>query len=105
MKRKQSSSFRFIRQENVKIRIKMLRSIAMPQSEIVQIRAKIEQEIISMRLGLNGLAAGTAKHAFIEAKMHCVGAYEKQLATHIGGEQAVLFSCQTYIRVMEGKEQ
>jgi hypothetical protein len=53
-----------------------------------------------MRLGLNGLAAGIAKHQFIEAKMKRVGGYEDQLAQYIGGEQAILFSCQAYIRVM-----
>jgi hypothetical protein len=77
----------------------------MPQSEIARLRAKIEQEIISMRLGLHGLAAGTAKHTFIEAKMHQVGTYEDQLAAHVGKEQAIQFSCQAYIQGMEGNEQ
>lgn len=77
----------------------------MSTSKVAQLRASIEQEIVAMRLGLSGLAVGTAKHQFIEAKMHRIGAYEDQLATHIGEEQAILFSCQTYIQVMEGKEQ
>jgi hypothetical protein len=71
----------------------------------MQLRLQIEQELTSMRQGLSGLAAGTAKHQFIEAKMKRLGAYEDQLATHIGGEQAILFSCQAYIRLMDGKEQ
>ena len=72
-----------------------------PKSEIAQIRDSIEQELRAMRRGLSGLAAGTAKHQFIEARMHQVGTYEDQLASHIGGEQAILFSCQSYIRIME----
>lgn len=77
----------------------------MSKSEITQLRQQIEQELVSMHLGLNGLAAGTVKHQFIEAKMQRLSMYEDQLATHIGGEQAILFSCQAYIRVMEEKEQ
>jgi hypothetical protein len=73
-------------------------------SEVAQLRESIELELVAMRLGLSGLAAGTAKHQFIEARMHQLGTYEDQLTTHIGREQAVLFSCQAYIRVMEGKE-
>ena len=56
-----------------------------------------------MRLGLTGLAAGVTKHHFIEAKMHRLGTYEDALATHIGKEEATQFSCQTYMRVLEGK--
>ena len=73
----------------------------MPKSEIAQLRERIETELVSMRLGLSGLAAGTARHQFIQAKMHRVGSYEDQLAGHVGGEQALLFSCQAYIRIME----
>jgi hypothetical protein len=75
----------------------------MPYSEIAQLRANIEQELTAMRLGLSGLAAGTTRHQFIEAKMHRLGVYEDQLAEQIGKEQAISFSCQAYIRVMEGK--
>jgi hypothetical protein len=85
--------------------MKLGKERVMSTSETQQLRAQIEQELISMRQGLNGLAAGTARHQFIEARMRRVSTYEKQLATHVGGEQAVLFSCQTYIQVMEGKEQ
>ena len=76
----------------------------MTASEIANLRHQIENELVAMRQGLSGLAAGTAKHQFIEARMHHVGTHEKQLATYIGEEQAVLFSCQAYIRIMEGKE-
>jgi hypothetical protein len=81
------------------------KGLNMSISEVAQLRASIEQEFVAMHLGLNGLAAGTAKHAFIEARMRCVGAYEKQLAIHVGEEQANQFSCQAYIKVMDGKEQ
>ncbi len=72
-------------------------------SEVELIRASIETELVAMRLGLSGLAAGVAKHQFIEAKMRNLRVHEDQLAQHVGGEQAILFSCQTYIRVIEGE--
>ena len=75
------------------------------QSEIAQLRTQIEREIISMHLGLHGLAAGIAKHKFIEAKMHKLGIYQDQLATYVGKEQANQFSCQAYIQVMEEEGQ
>ena len=66
-------------------------------SEVAQLRASIETELVAMRLGLSGLAAGTAKHQFIEAKMKRVGGFEDQLATHIGKEQAIpLFLSSVY---------
>ena len=69
----------------------------MSKSEITQLRQQIEAELVSMRQGFNGLAAGTTRHQFIAAKMHELGRYEDQLAIHIGDEQAKFFFCQTYI--------
>jgi hypothetical protein len=65
-------------------------------------RISRETEFAAMHSGLFGLAAETSKHAFLAAKRKRIGTFEDQLATHIGGEQSVLFSCQTYIRVIEG---
>jgi hypothetical protein len=76
----------------------------MSQGEVAQLRQHIEQELQAMRQGLSGLAVGGARHQFIQAKMHQIGTYEEQLATHIGHEQAVIFSCQTYITVMQNEE-
>ncbi|MDQ2888420.1 MAG: hypothetical protein M3Y39_20335 [Chloroflexota bacterium] len=70
-------------------------------SEIARIRQQIDLELDAMKRGLSGLAAGTARHAFIEAKMRRVGEYEEQLAEHIGKPEAELVSCLAYIRVME----
>lgn len=77
----------------------------MSQSEVAQLRTKIEEEVHAMRQGLSGLAAGNSKHQFIQAKMHRIGQIEDQLATHVGVDEAMLFCCQTYIQVMEESEQ
>ena len=73
----------------------------MSQSEVAQLRTKIEEELHAMRQGLSGFAAGNSKHQFIQTKMHRIGQIEDQLATHVGVDQAMLFCCQTYIQVME----
>ncbi len=76
----------------------------MSQSEIAQLRIQIEEELLAMRQGLGGVAAGTSRHQFIQAKMHQIGQMEDQLATHIGIDQAMLFYCQAYIQIMEGPD-
>jgi hypothetical protein len=73
----------------------------MSQSEVAQLRTKIEEELHAMRQGLVGFAAGASKHQFIQAKMYRIGQMEDQLATHVGFDQAILFCCQVYIQVME----
>jgi len=52
----------------------------MTKSDVQYLRERIEAEIASMRLGLYGLAAGMAKHQFIEAKMQRIGLAEDELA-------------------------
>ena len=73
----------------------------MGQSEVAQLRDRMEQELQAMRQGLSGLAAGVSMHRFIEAKMHLLGQIEDQLATHIGKEQARHLSCKAYIDAMK----
>ena len=73
----------------------------MSKSEVAQLRVQIEEELHAMRQGLSGLAAGTSKHQFLQEKMQRIGEMEDQLATYVGFDQAVLFSCQAYIQVME----
>lgn len=74
------------------------------KSEVAQLHANIERELSAMCQGLNGLAAGTAKHQFIEAKMKRLGAYQIQLASQIGEEQAIQISYEAYSRMMERKQ-
>ncbi len=73
----------------------------MSRSEVQQLREQIEREMQAMNLGLSGVAAGVAKHQFIEARMQRIGQFEDQLAQHIGQHQATLFSCQAYMQQMK----
>lgn len=65
-------------------------------SEVQRLRAQIDQEIISMQLGLVGLAA-SAEHEFIHTKMNRVGAHIDELAQHVGIERANMVSCEVYL--------
>src|SRR5579875_1107418 len=42
-------------------------------SEVARIRQQIEEELEAMQLGFSGLAAGSARHDFIRARMEQVG--------------------------------
>jgi len=72
----------------------------MYKSEITQIRQKIAEEYEAMQLGFSGFATGTAKHAFIDARMHCVDTYHEQLSQQLGEEEATLIICELYVKVM-----
>lgn len=70
-------------------------------SEIAQLRQQIEMELISMRYGLSGFAAGNARHNFIHTRMERVGACQDQLAQHLGENVAAEMICQMYMHSME----
>lgn len=75
----------------------------MNKSEIAQIRQRIEEELEAMRLGMNGIAAGTARHAFIHARMEHIGACQERLADHIGQSAAQNLVCHLYVKAMESE--
>jgi hypothetical protein len=72
----------------------------MAQSEIAQLRQRITEEYEAMKRGLTGLASGSAKHAFIAARMRHVDDYYGQLAQHIGVQEATQAVCELYIEVI-----
>jgi hypothetical protein len=70
-------------------------------SEIAEVRRQIELELEAMRRGMSGLALGTARHAFIQARMDRVGACQDRLASHVGEETATQIVCKLYMQTME----
>ncbi|HEY4385405.1 MAG TPA: hypothetical protein VGN34_13180 [Ktedonobacteraceae bacterium] len=60
----------------------------MCQSEVARLRKKICEEYEAMRCGFSGFASGTTKHAFIDARMRRVDSCHKQLAKHLGEQEA-----------------
>lgn len=61
----------------------------MPESEVARLLRQIDQEYQASKLGLEGLASGTARHDFIAAKTENIGKCHEQLVELIGPEQAI----------------
>ncbi len=72
----------------------------MQQSEVTQLRQKIAEEYEAMKRGLSGLAQGTSRHAFIDARMKRVDDYHNQLTRHIGEHAATQAITDLYVQVI-----
>ena len=59
------------------------------ESDVARIVRQIGQEYQASKLGLEGLASGTARHDFIHAKTEAIGKCHEQLVELIGPEQAI----------------
>jgi hypothetical protein len=69
-------------------------------SEVARLLRQIDLEFEAAQRGLTGLSMGTARHDFIHARLEQVGAYEVQLATHVGEDEANRLLCEHYVRVI-----
>lgn len=65
-------------------------------SEVARLRQLITAEYEAAVHGFSGLTVGTAKHAFIDARMKRVWDYGEQLATHVGEAEATCQLCELY---------
>ncbi|GCE13724.1 hypothetical protein [Tengunoibacter tsumagoiensis] len=72
----------------------------MAQSEVAQLRQQIVEEYEAMKRGLSGLKLGSAKHAFIDARMKRVDGYHNQLSQHVGEQDATMAICELYVQVI-----
>ena len=70
-------------------------------SEVAQLRLQIALELDAMRRGLLGISTGTARHAFIHARMERIGACQDTLANSIGEQEASQVVCAVYMQAME----
>lgn len=73
----------------------------MNQSEVARLREQIELQLLAMQQGLRGLASGSARHAFIQARMQRIGEYQLDLARHIGEQDADQVLWNLYAGIME----
>jgi hypothetical protein len=64
--------------------------VKMVESEIARIRETIAKEYMAAKWGLTGFAQGTAKHAFISARMERIEEGRKALEAHVGNEAIAL---------------
>jgi hypothetical protein len=58
-------------------------------SEVARLRAQIEREYQAAYNGLYGLAAGSARHEFIQRRMANAQQYGEQLIAQLGKEAAM----------------
>lgn len=73
----------------------------MNQSEVARLREQIELQLLAMQQGLRGLASGSARHAFIQARMQRIGEYQVDLARQIGEQDADQVLWNLYAGIME----
>jgi len=78
-----------------------MQSVEENRSEIARLRQQIEVQLVSMRRGLSGLSAGSARHAFINARMERIGTYQDGLANQLGENAANMLVYNLYNEVMD----
>ena len=71
------------------------------KSEVAQLRQQIALELDAMRRGLLGISTGSARHAFIHARMERIGVCQDTLASSIGEQAATQIVCAMYMQAME----
>ena len=70
------------------------------KSEVARIREEIELQLEAMQRGMYGFASGTARHAFIRARMDCIGEYQHRLSDHLGEQDADQLVCSLYSEIV-----
>lgn len=73
----------------------------MHKSEVARIREEIELQLEAMQWGNKyGFVSGTARHAFIRARMDCIGQYQRKLTDHVGEQDADQLVCSLYSEIV-----
>jgi hypothetical protein len=73
------------------------------QSEIALLRQQIEGQLVAMRRGLSGLSSGSARHAFINARMDQIGVCQDSLARQLGSDTADMLVYGLYNDIMDAE--
>jgi hypothetical protein len=79
----------------------VMQTVESNQSEIARLRQQIEVQLVAMRRGLSGLAAGSARHSFISARMERIGMYQESLEEQLGENAADLLVYGLYNEIMD----
>ena len=67
------------------------------KSDVARLLRQIDLEYEAAKQGLTGLAFGTARHDFINARMEQVAVYQEQLATCVGEAEATRLVYDHYV--------
>ena len=65
------------------------------KSEVAWRLEQIKQQYEAMQRGLSGFAQGTARHAFVTAKMKRMGQFHEEIQRLVGPEQAIRLVAET----------
>jgi hypothetical protein len=76
----------------------------MCKSEVARLRQQIALEMEAMHRGMSGLSEGSARHAFIHARMERIGACQDVLTGQVGAVAANQMVCQLYIQTMDADQ-
>lgn len=74
----------------------------MAESEVARLLREIDEAYQAAQWGLTGLASGTARHDFINAREEHVALCHKALTTLIGPEQATAMVAGIYFKSEQG---
>lgn len=72
----------------------------MHKSEVARVREEIELQLEAMRRGMYGFASGTARHAFVRARMDRISEYHQKLTDCIGEQDADQLVCNLYSEIV-----
>ena len=81
-----------------------MQTIDSNQSEIAHLRQQIEFQLVAMRRGLSGFSSGSARHAFITARMEHIGICQDDLAHRLGESAATMLVYGLYNEVMDAPD-
>jgi hypothetical protein len=69
------------------------------ESEIAQIRRRIEEECLALKLAMEGFAI-TASHQAITARYDQLGIYQTELEKMVGEQAGKTFVCEMYAHII-----
>ncbi len=73
-------------------------------SEVARLREQIETQVVAMRRGISGFSSGTARHAFMNARMERIGVCQDSLAGQLGEDAANMLVYGIYNTIMDAPE-
>lgn len=76
----------------------------MAESEVARLMRQIDEAYQAAKWGLSGLAFGTARHDFINAKQERIAACHEKLSTLVGQDEAIKLVAQVYFQDDEGSQ-
>ena len=69
-------------------------------SEVARLREEIELQLEAMQRGLYGFASGSARHAFVRARMERISECQHTLTDYIGEQDADQLVCNLYSEIV-----